>query len=110
MAQQIKADSLIKLLKKSNLNVDKVRVFIQLADVYQKKSASRSLRYAEEARKLSEKLNYQKGIGEALFYMSIAEFNLSKYTIAQNHLTKAAILYKGIDYKKGLAKRGKTNR
>lgn len=103
MAQQVNADSLIKVLKKSSLNVDKVRILVQLANLYQKKSATRSLRYARQARKLSEKLNYQKGIGEALFYMAIAEFNLSKYTIAQNHLTKAAILYKGIDYKKGLA-------
>ncbi|WP_299462260.1 tetratricopeptide repeat protein [uncultured Microscilla sp.] len=102
-AQSNQTDSLIQLLKKANLNTYKVRLLIRLADEFQHKSVPQSFQYAKEARKLSEKLNYKKGIGEALYYMSIGKFHSSQYTVAQNYLNKALVLYKSIDYKKGIA-------
>lgn len=102
-AQTSQIDSLLKKLANINANADKARILIQLAAIYQKRSTPRSVDFAQKALKLSEKLNYQKGIGEAMYYMAIGQFNLSKYTAAQDYLTKASVLYKGIDYKKGVA-------
>ena len=103
-AQKTKqADSLVALLNESNANADKARLLIRLAEVYHKKSTSRSVGYAQKALELSEKLNYQKGIGESMYYLAIGQFNQSKFTIAQDYLTKASILYRGIDDQKGVA-------
>ncbi|OJJ17236.1 hypothetical protein BKI52_31510 [marine bacterium AO1-C] len=103
-AQKItQADSLVALLNQSNANADKARLLISLAEFYHKKSTNRSVDYARQALKLSEKLNYQKGIGESMYYLAIGQFNQSKFTSAQDYLNKASILYRGIDDQKGVA-------
>lgn len=102
-AQGSKTDSLVQLLAKANLNTDKVRLLIKLADEFEHKSSVQSFRYAKEAQQLAEKLNYKKGIGEAYYYMAISRFYTSQYTAAQDYLNKALVLYKSIDYKKGMA-------
>lgn len=103
VAQVIKVDSLKSALAKSSANADKARLLISLANYYHKKSTNSSVDYAQKALKLSEKLNYQKGIGESMYYLAIGQFNQSKFTTAQEYLTKASILYRGIDDKKGVA-------
>ena len=96
-------DSLVALLNTSSSNADKARLLIKLAKFYHKKSTTRSLGYARQALQLSEKLNYQRGIGEAMYYLAIGQFNQSKFTTAQDYLNKASVLYRGINDQKGLA-------
>jgi tetratricopeptide (TPR) repeat protein len=85
LAQQLKGeqlkDSLLQAMTHPKDDTSKIKTLFSLANFYAVNDSATAARYADEGRKLSKQLNWQKGLG--LYYLSMARiyFNISDYSL-----------------------------
>lgn len=104
LAQNERLDSLGLVLDKiPKQSLDKVRTLIVMSRALQKKSADKSLIYAQQALLIAERLNYQKGISDALYYIANAYKELDNYNKALAYYLRALKFYTSISNEAGLA-------
>ena len=97
-AQQSKIDSLQRLLSNAKEDTNKVLLLIKLADGVRSNDPDKALAYANEAKGLSEKNNYKKGIGTAWLNIGAANHVKGNYDSAIVCYRKAIGIFKQINY------------
>lgn len=107
-AQNLKvADSLTKEIEKYDKEKEllkdntsslkdtfKINLFSRLWAIYSRNDYKKALYYATEMQKLSEKINYKKGISKALVRSGISNEDLGNFKSAINCYIKALIIQK----------------
>lgn len=87
-------DSLGALLEKSRRNSnDQVNMLILMSRELQDKSKERALLYAQQALLTSERLNYLRGMADALYYIALSYEGLDNYAKALNYYAKSLKFY-----------------
>ncbi len=76
---QKKIDSLEQLLTQTNIIQQKVKASIQLTRLYREISPKKSVQYGHLALTLSQKINDNKSITEALLYLAVGELYTGNY-------------------------------
>jgi signal transduction histidine kinase len=92
-AQVGKADSLLKVLAFAQDDTAKVLVLLQIADSYETNNQDSSIFYLEKSRKLSESLNFLKGMYLYYRQSAIVSFTKGDYAASMeqsNHALSAA--------------------
>ena len=102
-SQQFEIDELISGLEYVKEDTAKVNRLIQLATLLGASDYSKALYYIQEAQSLAERLNYNKGVGDAYFIRSRVYYYKDEYLIAVEYLNKAKGIYESIDSRSGLA-------
>jgi two-component sensor histidine kinase len=92
-------DSLYHILGKSK---KKAGVMNEIAYEFQHILPSEALKISLKALEISEKEKNEKEKGNAFFNLAIANMALGNYYVCDSALTKAAEIYKRLDYKKGI--------
>lgn len=94
-AQNTSLDSLNVALQASQGNdVNKVKNLILMSKALQTKSIEKSLIYAQQALLIAQRLNYQQGINDALFYIGSAYYQAENYSKALDYYLRAIQFYK----------------
>ncbi len=94
-SQSINTDSLKILVNKTNEdNVQKVNTLNLMAKELLGKSDDKSLIYSWQAFLLSERINYQQGIGNALYYIATAYYNTDDYVKSLQYHFRAVNSFK----------------
>jgi signal transduction histidine kinase/TPR repeat protein len=96
-------DLLAKLNQNTKQDTAKVNVLLQLGQAYYRKDQQRMLECALQAKQLSEKLNYKKGLGGAYRFEAINEFLLGNFSKAEDYCLKALSLNKEVENNLGIA-------
>src|SRR4051812_31447725 len=81
-AQEREIDSLLGVLKLSSPDTQKVELLLTISRKYSLVSPESSIDFANQAKVLAEKLNYQKGIAYALKNIGIVYYKKSIYADA----------------------------
>ncbi len=95
-------DSLLKNISKA-AGKKKVNMLNDLADSYLRTSAEKTIEYAEQAIKLSDQINYQKGRGDAYNLIGIADFYQGQFADALTNYKAALKIRETLNDKKGIA-------
>jgi tetratricopeptide (TPR) repeat protein len=95
-------DSLLAQLPLQKDDTNKVLLLEEIVYLYSFKDRSKQLQFLEAQLKLSEKINYPKGIADA--YVSYADYNLINNELddVEAYVTKAQDIYTQINYQMGL--------
>lgn len=105
--QNISRDSLTKLtnnfIRSNPVGIERVRQLNMLSAGYMKMNIDTGLLYANQAKALAGKLNDTKGLGDALFNITLYYENKPDYSKALDYALEAAILYETISDHRGLA-------
>ncbi|MCE3229590.1 MAG: protein serine/threonine phosphatase [Bacteroidetes bacterium] len=96
-------DSLKNSLSISQNDTNKVKTLNRLAYLLTEKDPKTSVKYAEEALLLSEKLNYKLGQAKACVYYANALNNTKNTNNVYKYLEKAATIFTELNDKSGLA-------
>jgi adenylate cyclase len=102
-AQQSVIDSLKRVISVSQEDTNKVKTINALSKVYFSTDPSTSVRYSEEAKKLSEKLQYKKGLALSLKNIGIGYYQQGKYANAITNWDKAMALWFSMGDKLGVS-------
>ncbi len=109
-SQTSKTDSLVAVLHHTQNDIDKVKLLNTISDYYKTNDPNQMLQYANEALKLSRKINYTTAEGNALLNLGNANIILGNYSVALQHFAEAQHLFETIsdkdkfENKQGLAK------
>jgi tetratricopeptide (TPR) repeat protein len=109
-SQTSKTDSLVAVLHHTQNDIDKVKLLNTISDHYKTSDPNRMLQYANEALKLSQKINYTTAEGNALLNLGNANIILGNYSVALQYFAEAQHLFETIsdkdklENKQGLAK------
>lgn len=102
--RQNKLDSLLNLLKKDKQDTIKAGHLNNICDAYYSTgNPNMQLQYADSLMKLSQKLGYKTGIGEAYQNMGDAHLNKGDFDIAMDYEHKALDIFKALGNKHGIA-------
>ncbi|MBA3704440.1 MAG: tetratricopeptide repeat protein [Bacteroidetes bacterium] len=96
IAQQSKTDSLQRVLVIAKEDTSKVNVLNALGKEFKNSNPDTAIYFVKEALKLSEKINFKIGIGEAYLWLGTAVSNKGEYNEALKQITKARILFEGL--------------
>lgn len=96
------ADSLKNLLSSSKEDTNKVNVLIHLSDEYRSSNINTSLEYANQSLKLSEQLNFDRGMVTSNNAIGIANYFMGNYPQALEHYIKATKILEKTGNKKKL--------
>ena len=90
-------DSLLKALAHPKDDTSKIKTFYSLANFFAINDSATAVRYATEGRKLSEQLNWQKGLG--LNFLSLAKVysNVSDFRLCMLNARKAYSIFNNLD-------------
>jgi tetratricopeptide (TPR) repeat protein len=96
-------DSLLKERGRSKDDTSKVKTLISLAHFFAANDSATAAGYASEGGKLSEQLNWKKGLG--LYYLVMARIykNVSDYSLSMSNARKAYDIFSNTDDKKNTA-------
>ena len=97
-AQQLKVDSLLKALKLSPDDTNKVNLLNKLYTEYQSIVPSKALKYAKQALELSEKLGFQRGSASSYNNIGRAHFQNGKSNDALDNYLKALEIFNEQQY------------
>lgn len=95
LAQQGKADSLRKLLKANSIDSIKAQLLLQLGECYETSQPDTALNYYQQAKDLSEKINYRKGLADYCSYSIVVLNNLGRYKEALELCVQTQRMYEG---------------
>ncbi len=102
--QSVNTDTLNLLLNQgSDNNVKKVDNLNLMAKILLSSNSESALVYAQQALLRSERTNYQQGIGDALFYIASAYYELNDYSKSLQYHLRAVKFYKSSSNHKGQA-------
>ena len=102
-AQNSAADSLRKLIATAAEDSNKVNQLNQLSKLIQGNSPEQSLRFANEAKLLAEKIDYKKGEGYALKYIGMYYFNHSRFAEAMDFWQQSLTVFTSINDDAGMS-------
>jgi serine phosphatase RsbU (regulator of sigma subunit) len=92
---QTRLDSLRQDLDRSNRNsIDKVKRLIVMSRALQRTATDKALIYAQQGLLISERLNYQRGISDALYYIANAYYQLDNYAKSLEYYLRALRFYR----------------
>ena len=103
ISQQNMLDSLKRVITVSKEDTNKVKTINALSKAYFSTDPAASVRYGEEAKKLSEKLQYKKGLALSLKNIGIGYYQQGKYTNAISNWDKAMALWFSMGDKLGVS-------
>ena len=90
--------------EKSPNDTTKIQELIDTSKFLSATDYSKALYFLDEAENLSQKINYQKGIGDVYFYRSRVYYYKDEYHISLKYLKKAKAIYDKIGSNEGLSK------
>jgi serine phosphatase RsbU (regulator of sigma subunit)/Tfp pilus assembly protein PilF len=93
---------LISRIRNAADDTTKVTLLQKLAIKYSSAQYDSSLAVSERALRLSQKLNYQKGIASGYFTIGFAYYNKSKYDLALDNYLNALKIFENVDDRKGV--------
>ncbi|MCS6822408.1 MAG: tetratricopeptide repeat protein [Microscillaceae bacterium] len=99
---QVSLDSLEKLLKGVQMTSKRADNLVLMSKEIQKLSAEKGLIYAQQALLVSQKIAYQKGICDALYYIAQSYYNLGNYTKTVEYANRAVKHYTTLNDYKGI--------
>ncbi|MEP7170232.1 MAG: hypothetical protein ABI855_12740, partial [Bacteroidota bacterium] len=103
-AQNAKIDSLLTLHKTSKEDTNKVIILNSIGrELLNRQELERGLNYINDAKKLAEKLEYKKGIGQSIFNIGVYNFDLAKFHEALNFYLASLLIREKINDRKGIA-------
>ncbi len=102
-AQDREIDSIKAVLSTSGEDTNTINTLLLLSRYYVSNSPEETIQYAEDARKLSVKLNYKKGEAVALKNIGIAYYYQGKYVESIESWTKSLNVFESIGDKAGIA-------
>src|SRR6476620_11377342 len=91
--EQKAIDSLLKILPKQKESIQKCRTLYSLAENFSDINPQNGIKYADEALKLSTKLNFPEGIGMAYLYKGQCSTVMGEYDKSLALLSKANKLF-----------------
>jgi len=94
---------LLKELKKTGEGPDRVNILTKLGEAYLRSEPAKALDYARQGIKISEKINYQKGIADCLYLSGIFYFTQRNSSRALQDYIKSLTIRKKIGDKRGIA-------
>jgi len=97
-----KTDSLENELKKS-VDTSKVNVLNALVLAYRKNDPEQALKYSDQALRLSEKIDFKKGIGNTYLMIGAVYFDLGNYQKALEYYSKSLTIRESLSDKNGIA-------
>lgn len=103
-AQQNEIDSLESLARSVPADTNKVWILNHLVNALREKDNLKALGYAEEAKELSEVLNYKRGLGPALENLGWILYRTGDYTKSFDVSTKALKLNEALGNKPAVAR------
>src|SRR5437867_831335 len=92
-AEQSPVDSLKNIINKAPEDSTKVNALNVLAKKYFSTDPAKAIQVAEEAKALSEKINFKKGLALAFKNIGIGNYQQAKYVEAINYWDKAMVVY-----------------
>ena len=102
-AQTTKTDSLIALLRTRGSDTGKVALLCEIATALNSHSPAQSLHYGEQAAALAVRLNFEKGLSDALIAQASSYFRLSRYAEVVRQTDSAMQIYEKIGDTAGYA-------
>lgn len=102
-SQSETTDSLERLLKRTQIDTQKVHILQELCRQYLFSDSRKALTYGHQSLILSSEINYQKGSAKALHNIGIVYYNISNYDSALYYFGNSLKLKKQIGDKKGMA-------
>ena len=96
-------DSLNALLKSTTSDTSKVNILIALSKSCFKSDPEKAIQYGNQAKELSEKINFKKGYALSLKNIGIANYLQGKYIEAINSWQQALAEYDSLGDKAGVA-------
>jgi tetratricopeptide (TPR) repeat protein len=103
-AQSNKIDSLQNELDKSSADTSKANTLNSLAWEYRKVDAKKSLAFIKQALEHSQKINFEKGIGNSYSKYGDIYYFLGEYDTALDYYSKALTVREKINEQVGVAK------
>jgi tetratricopeptide (TPR) repeat protein len=103
---QLKADnidSLLQLLNRAGQDTNRVKILLDLSKEAIGDNPDQSMAYAEDARKLSEKLDFQKGLAAAYKGIGRAYYTKGDYVQTLNYWNQSLSVFEQIGDKAGIA-------
>lgn len=85
----IKSDSLIQLIQKTEEDTDKALLLCKLGWLYKDNDPEKALLYTKDALDLSQKISFEKGIAQAYTYIGVVYYNIGEYSVAMENQLKA---------------------
>jgi adenylate cyclase len=101
--QSVVADSLLKLNAKEKTDSNKVRILLALSNEYRGYNISEALKFAEEAKQLSEKINYPNGRALAFKAFGLVYVLQGKYVETIESYDQALAIFDSLGNKSGVA-------
>lgn len=103
IAQQNSIDSLKRIVASAKDDTFKVNTINALSKAYFSTKPSESVRYGTEAKKLSEKLNFRKGIAMSYKNIGIGFYQQGKYANAISNWEQAKMVWDSLGDKVGVS-------
>jgi adenylate cyclase len=96
-------DSLKNIISAQKEDSLKVNTLIQLGSLYLDSDLDKAIDFSNQAKELAEKVNYQKGLGNALKTLGISHAYKGNYIDANINFQAALKVFESIDFKDGVA-------
>lgn len=97
-------DSLIQEVGRMDNSEEKVLFLVEIADSLVSLESIQSLKYAQQAHSIAQKLNFKKGIGLAFYQIAKAEYYRDEYDAALKASQEAIGIFKKINEEQNIAK------
>jgi class 3 adenylate cyclase len=96
-------DSLLKLKSTTKIDSNKVRILLALSKEYRGNNPTEAIQYAQEAKQLSEKINYANGRALAFKGLGLVYVLQSKYVETIESYEQALAIFDSLNDKAGVA-------
>ncbi|MFD2934863.1 tetratricopeptide repeat protein [Spirosoma flavum] len=103
MAQQSKRDSLENLLQHTSADTNRVILLNKAVGLYFSNNPQKAKQYAEQALRLAQKLDYQRGIGRSYLSLGIYQWSQGQYLPAVQLAKTALPYFEALNDQNGLA-------
>jgi len=95
--QESKIDSLQILIKQSDVDTTKVQLMLNLSKMYFGSDPNKAILISEQAKALSESINYGSGVAYSLKNIGLGYYHLSDYVQAVLYWQKAKSIFENIN-------------
>jgi serine phosphatase RsbU (regulator of sigma subunit) len=99
---QHQIDSLEKLLPQVTIDSNRVEILNELASQVVDIDPAKSIRYSEEALKLSEKDHHERNIAKSLLNIGNGHYNLAEFKTALSYYLRSLHIQESVGNKKGM--------
>ena len=104
LAQEPKLDSIGQLLEETRRNsIDQVNTLMLMSKELLKIDAEKALIYSQQGLLIAERINYQKGISDAIYFIASSYLNLENYPKSLAYYLRSLKFYESIGQLEGQA-------